>query len=351
MNGFDLLLPDCAPPGYTCYEQYDPEQIPTIASLARTFALSDRTFETDATGSYGTHLSLVATWLAGFYKATHHHKDGQPPGIGLGCDSYEVGAWQGNVFTQHGTEPTCIPHVDGTGPWEDSLVHWTPSIMSRMTESGLDWRIYGAPGAIDGTGYGWSLCPTFSDCLYDPSERAKFVDRANLIPEAAAGELPELSFVIPDNDDSQHNSRSMIQGDNYIATVTNAIMSSPDWATTAMFISWDDAGVFYDHVPPPASMTGAFYTGIRMPMLIISPYAKPGYTDSNIATWASMLAFTERTFGIAPLTLIDATAYDYSNAFDFTQQPIAPISLPQHPVPPQSLQWMQDHPLDLTDPT
>jgi phospholipase C len=351
MDGFDLMGEECTDPPYQCHEQYSPDQIPTLSQLARTFALSDRTFETDGVGSYGTHLTLAATWLAGFYKATHHHKDGQPPGAGVGCDSYEIGAWQGNAWDLYSAEPTCIPFENGTGPWEESAVHWTPSIMSRFAEHGRSWRIYGAPGPVNDAGYGWSLCPTFSDCLYDPDQHQHFVDRAELFADFAAGNVADLSFIIPDNDDSQHNSRSMIQGDNYMGEVMNAIMQSPEWESTAVFISYDDAGIFYDHVPPPPSHTGAFYTGIRVPLLIVSPWANPGYTDSNVATWASMLAFAERAFGIAPLSPIDAAAYDYSEAFDFTQGPLDPIVLRSHPVPPESIRYMREHPPDPNDPT
>jgi len=113
-----------------------------------------------------------------------------------------------------------------------------------------------------------------------------------------------------------------------------------------VFLTWDDCGCFYDHVPPPPDL------GIREPMVIISPYARPGFTDSTVASFASIMAFTERTFGIAPLSNIDRDAYGYEDALDFSQDPSPPIALPQHEVPESSIQWLIHHPVnDQDDPT
>jgi phospholipase C len=99
------------------------------------------------------------------------------------------------------------------------------------------------------------------------------------------------------------------------------------------------------HVPPPAGL------GIRNPVVIVSPYARPGYTDSTTATTATLIAFTEHTFGLAPLGTADATAYDYSNSFDFTQTPRPPLRLTQTAVPTTSITYLAAHPMDSRDPT
>jgi phospholipase C len=111
----------------------------------------------------------------------------------------------------------------------------------------------------------------------------------------------------------------MTVGDDWIGKVVSAIMNGPDWDSTAIFLTWDDCGCFYDHVPPPAGL------GIRVPMIIISPYARPGYTDSTNAQFASVLAFTEHTFGLPALSSVDANAYDYFGAFNFSQTPLPPL--------------------------
>ena len=123
-------------------------------------------------------------------------------------------------------------------------------------------------------------------------------------------------------------------------------MSNPDeWKSTAIFITYDDCGCFYDHVPPPKGM------GVRLPMVIISPFAKAGYVDSTIASFASILAFTERIYGLRPLNKVDGNAYDYFKSFDFGQHPLPAISLPQHTVPRRSLLFMRTHPPNPNDPT
>jgi phospholipase C len=104
-------------------------------------------------------------------------------------------------------------------------------------------------------------------------------------------------------------------------------MQSPDWNSTAIVITWDDFGGFYDHVPPPhVDMYGL---GPRVPALIISPYAKRGYVDHTPYEFASVLRFIETVFDVPPLTSRDANASDMLDAFDFSQKPIAPLILPQ----------------------
>jgi phospholipase C len=209
--------------------------------------------------------------------------------------------------------------------------------MDRLDDAGLPWRIYTPQGS-------WSICPTFAECLYGP-QVMNVRSSKRVLSDAAEGKLPSLSIVIPSPVNSQHNGYSMTQGDNWIGSVVSAVMNGPQWSSTAIFVTYDDCGCFYDHVPPPAGL------GIRVPMVIVSPYAKPGFTDSSTASFASLLAFTEHTFGLPPLAAADASAYDYSASFDFTQRPSAAIALSQHKLPPGTKQWLKAHPPDPDDPT
>ena len=124
-------------------------------------------------------------------------------------------------------------------------------------------------------------------------------------------------------------------------------MNGPDeWNSTAIFITYDDCGCFYDHVPRRRR------AGIRVPMVIVSPYAKPGFVDH-----ARRVVRVDPRLHRAPVRPGAAeqrrtrNAYDYANAFDFAQRPLPPIPLPQHAVPPGSLRFMQRHPPDPNDPT
>jgi phospholipase C len=338
MNGFNLI-PGCQKKtGYACYEQFSPAQIPNLAALARSFVISDRTFSGGPTPSWGAHLDLVAAQFDGF--TGNNPKNGQvKPGPGWGCDSKKDAEWAPQPGDPIILVPSCVPKQDGSGPYRASPVAWVPTIMDRLDDAGRTWRIYSGPGS-----YGWAICPTFAECIYGP-QATKMKASAKILDDANAGTLRNVSFVMPCCGDSQHNSQSMLQGDDWIASVVSAIMNGPQWSSTAIFISYDDCGCFYDHVAPPPGL------GIRVPMVIVSPYAKPAFTDSTPATFASMLAFTEHVFGLPPLTATDASAYDYANSFDFAMRPRQPIRLVQHPLPAAERAWLSRHPAPANDPT
>jgi phospholipase C len=109
----------------------------------------------------------------------------------------------------------------------------------------------------------------------------------------------------------------------------NAIMEGPDWERVAVFITWDDFGGLYDHVPPPA--VDDMGLGPRVPLIVISPWAKPGYIDPTTYEFSSFLAFLERRFDIPPLTRRDKIANDLFGAFDFDQEPLEPLILEERP--------------------
>jgi phospholipase C len=131
--------------------------------------------------------------------------------------------------------------------------------------------------------------------------------------------------------------------------VISAIESGPDWSSTAIFLTWDDCGCFYDSVTPPANL------GIREPMIMISPWVVGGHTDHNVATWASMLAFTEHVLGVPPLNSTDQNAYDYMQSFNFAQTPAQiarhRVVLTQHGVSAASIAQVATNPPDPTDST
>jgi len=339
MSGFSQITGCTADKNYACYSQFSQAQIPTLWSLASTFAVSDHTFEQYTVGTWGSHLELAASQLDGFDTSSPKALGGP----GTGCDSLGTAPWHATQWDLRVNQPSCIPQIDGSGPFQPTPVPWVPTILDRMDQAGVSWRLY-APGPSDGLSYGWAVCPTFADCLYT-SQSDNVVPPSQFVSDAQAGTLPSVSFVFPLSNDSQHNNYSMLQGDNWIASNVNAVMAGPDWSSTAIFITYDDCGCFYDHVPPPGSL------GIRVPMVIVSPFAKPASNDPTVASFDSLLSFIEHTFGLAPLSPQDANAYDYSAIFNYFQRPLAPIRLPQHRVPEWELRWIRDHPGDPTDST
>jgi phospholipase C len=212
--------------------------------------------------------------------------------------------------------------------------------MDRLDAGGESWKLY-APGSKT-QGYGWAICPSFYECL-GSSQWQNVKQPADFARDAAKGKLPAFSVLIPYPQNSQHPQWSMLRGDDWIARNVQAVMNGPDWSSTAIFITYDDCGCFYDEVAPPKGL------GIRVPMVIVSPYAKQRFVDHGTASLASILAFTEGVFGLQPLSSTDKNAYDYSNAFNFAQNPLAPIRLVQHPVPGSSIAYLASHPQDMAD--
>jgi phospholipase C len=315
MDGF-AKIEGCGPPKYQCLTQFTPSQIPNLAALARHFAVSDRSFEMDAIPSWGAHLELVAAKLDGF---TGYKPTGENASAGWGCDSRKNAPWRPTPSSPIQYQPACVPdyNLDPVrfpygGAYRSTPVKPIPTVMDELDQAGLSWRIYSTTKA--GDGYNWATCPMFAGCLYT-SQHSNLVPRKRVLTDAQLAGLPAFSLVFPTNSLSQHNSFSMAQGDNWIGRVVSAIENGPDWRSTAIFITYDDCGCFYDHVAPPRGF------GIRVPMVTVSPYAKPGFVDSKRASFASLLAFTEHNFGLPALGSKDATAYDYANTFDYQQAP------------------------------
>jgi len=337
MDGWDRIGGCHLSGNYVCYSQYSPDQIPNLAALARAFVISDRTFENNYDETWVAHNQLVTATRDGF-QGTNPPVIGQH-GPGWGCDSLLSALWRPSRSTQANYVPSCIPQPDGSGPFQPSPVAWVATIMDRMDGAGLSWKLYGNEA------YGRVICPAFADCLYT-SQAQDVVSASDFATDASAGTLPDLALVMPPTDSSQHNAQSMLKGDDWIGSEVSDVMNGPEWGSTAIFITYDDCGCFYDHVPPP------FGEGVRVPTVIVSPYAVPGFTDSTLASYGSILAFTEHVFGLAPMSSQDASAYDYSKSFDYSQPPRRPIQLPGwHPIPRWEQRYLRSHPADPDDPT
>jgi len=140
-----------------------------------------------------------------------------------------------------------------------------------------------------------------------------------------------VSWLLPPEYESEHPPDSMCDGENWTVGVLNALMQSPDWNSTVVFITWDDFGGFYDHVAPP--QLDRFGLGPRVPLLIVSAYAKPGYISHTISDHTSILRFVETRYGLPALTSRDAQASNLLDAFDFDAPPRSPVILEPHACP------------------
>jgi phospholipase C len=358
MDGFSRVTGCGLKGNYACYSYYDETQIPNLASLAHTYVVADATFSPGYAPSWGGHMAMVTPtngqavgWnvpfsFDGFSGDNPSHRAGAPAkGPGWGCDSNLDAPWKASPAATMVYEPSCIPDATGNGPYRPSPVAHVPTIMDSLDTAGLSWNIYGATSPTD-SGYIWNICPTFYECASTQTQHLK--TRTTFESDAAAGTLPAVSFVVPNWIGSQHGLSSMLAGDNYLASKVSAVMNGPEWSSTAIFISYDDFGGFYDHVSPNTPTTGA---GVRVPMVIVSPYAKAGFTDSNWTVGTmGVLAFIEHNWSL-PAIGLEGGSYDYESSFDFTQPPFPPIPLRQHSVPATSLAELAQLPSQHNDPT
>ncbi|MGH7926663.1 MAG: phospholipase C, partial [Candidatus Binatia bacterium] len=154
---------------------------------------------------------------------------------------------------------------------------------------------------------------------------SKRVPESHFVPDAEAGRLPSVSWLIPPYELSDHPPNSICEGENWTVRALNAIQSSNQWKNTAVILTWDDFGGFYDHVPPPH--VDIYGLGPRVPTIVISPWAKQGYVESRTLEFSSVLKLIERVWQLPALGARDRRANDMLDMFDFSQRPNSPLFL------------------------
>jgi phospholipase C len=168
------------------------------------------------------------------------------------------------------------------------------------------------------------------------------VSSQDFVKDLHGGNLPAVSWLTPPFPLSDHPPQSVCAGENWTVKVLNELMQSPEWASTAVVLTWDDFGGFYDHVAPPhVDMYGL---GPRVPTIIMSPYSRPGFIDHDTMEFASVLRLIETVFDVPPLTSRDANTDDMLSAFDFTQQPLDPLVLTPRTCPDTPVVGIPDTP-------
>jgi phospholipase C len=190
----------------------------------------------------------------------------------------------------------------------------------------------------------WNPLPSFTDVRADGQRAAAQEPLSRFYAAAKHGRLPNVSWVTPDWADSDHPGAEIGQGQAWVTKLVNAVMKSPDWNSSAIFLAWDDWGGFYDHVKPPVVDRQGY--GLRVPGIVISPYAKRGYVDHQILSFDAYLKFIEDDFlggsRIDPKTdgrpdprpdvrENESILGDLTSDFDFGQKRRRPVLLPLHP--------------------
>jgi phospholipase C len=311
------------------------KEIPNYWTYARDFVLQDHMFGSVASWSLPSHLYMTSEWSA--HCTTHNDpasckndsaQPGTPPGDGGSTGPAPIYAWTDLTYLLHqhhiswryyifkGTEPpcesdltkSCSPVTNGS----KSLVIWYP----------LKWF----------------------DTVHNDHQTQNVESVSHLFAAAAAGKLPAVSWVAPSIAVSEHPPTPVRSGQTYVTGLINTLMRSPDWKSTAIFLTWDDWGGFYDHVVPPRVDANGY--GLRVPGLVISPYAKKGHIDHQILSFDAYVKFIEDDFlggqrlnpknDGRPDPRLDVREKkkilgNLVKDFNFNQTPRKPVILPVHP--------------------
>jgi phospholipase C len=213
-----------------------------------------------------------------------------------------------------------------------------PTVADLLPAKGLSWRFYGSklPPLV---GQVWSMFDAVTQVRNSPLWDSHVLDAGQFDDDARAGNLPNVTWLVPQDQNSEHPPFNICSGENWTVARIDAVMQSPLWNRVAIVFTYDDFGGWYDHVPPPVQ-TGCnpsqpYGYGFRLPALLISPYAKQGYVMKGVAHQASIARFIETIFGLPSLNSLDPAAQDgpdtndLLDAIDFSQAPQPPIALEQ----------------------
>ena len=199
-----------------------------------------------------------------------------------------------------------------------------PVIMDELNGRGITWKYYS--GRANDSGRFNAILPDFASLQTNASWLENLAPSNAFTSDIRNGTLPNVTWVMPTASQDEEPPHNITAGEHYVVSTINTIMQSKYWNSTAIFVTWDDWGGWYDHVAPP--QVDSLGLGFRVPCLVISPYAKQGYVDHTQGDFTSILKFIETTYSLPPLTGRDAAASSMLEAFNFSQAPRAPLVLP-----------------------
>jgi phospholipase C len=231
--------------------------------------------------------------------------------------------------------------------FQPEIAPTTPNVLAALAGTSDGWYSNGDPPALDtfrtifdqlqAAGHSWDIFygvspslleGTVWDRLMPAGHTGQLVDTARFITEAAGGTLPDFSFVRPGYGYSEESPEDTSLGDAWLGQLVLAVMKGPDWPSTAIFVTYDEGGGFWDHVSPPQVDSAGY--GTRTPMVVISPYTPAGLI-SQTTTNLSVLSFMQALWHLPALNAANARAPNLLNYFDFNQPPRAPQLPPAAP--------------------
>ena len=336
---------------------HDGRDIPNYWEYAHTFVLQDHMFEPDASWSLPAHLYEISAWSA---HCTKHDdpmsciNDLDEPGKPLNLRSKRAKQLDG--LRNAPTKQAIYAWTDVTYLLHSHHVSWGYYVI-RNTEPGCKndagrpcppvkrtkrtTGMWNPPSITPGI---WNPLPSF-DTVKNDGELSSIQPMENFYTQAREGTLPSVSWIAPSGLVSEHPPALISAGQSWVTGLINAVMQGPDWKDCAIFLVWDDWGGFYDHVAPPVVDENGY--GLRVPGMVISPYAKPHFIDHQTLSFDAYLKFIEDDFmGGArlnpktdgrpdprPTVREDVPILgDLTKDLDFNQKPLPPLVLPEHPV-------------------
>jgi len=314
MDRFDLAEQANVNGQLAAYSEFFETDIPNYWFYATAFTLADNMFSSIHSDSLPNHLYTIAAQSGDVFEGASI--DGQLNTNSWGCDAPPA-----FVLSSLDVATGVISNVPPCFDFE--------TLADSLDNAGISWRYYAPP---EGTGgYQFSTYDEINHIRNGPDWTLNVVPMTQFQTDAQNGNLPAVSWVIIGQSLNDHPPESLCLGENETVTYLNSLMQGPQWGSTAVFLTWDDPGGFYDHVSPPN--LDSFGLGPRVPMIIISPYAKPGYISHTQYEFSSVLKFIEERFNLPFLTDRDANANDTTDSFNFSQSPLAPLVLTQQTCP------------------
>jgi len=303
------------------YVRYSPDQIPNYWAYAKHFVLADRFFS----GIYGPtgveHVDTVAAQTGRFIDHERLRSPGQYGPNGVPREFCEDPAERAYSFHAGltGEQIKAIGQLEDVGGGTQVVSRFAYPrracmniriLPDELTKAGVTWKYY------LGHNQWIETMKWIRHVRYGPEWKLVSTDDA-FLSDLSAGKLPAVSWLIPDFTVSDHPPGSLCEGENWTVGILNALMRSPEWKHTAVVLTWDDFGGFYDHVPPPH--VDVYGMGPRVPMILISPWAKSGFVAHETLEFASVLKLIETIWNVPSLTERDGNASDMLDLFDFTK--------------------------------
>ena len=316
MNGWDSVAGASTNGDNLVYAQYTEADIPNYWQYARHFGLADRFFANVLGPSFPGHMFALAA-QAGWSSGNPNTQITHPF---WGCDQ----------------DPSTLITVEDPATCSAKQVFPCFKIPSvpDILPTGVDWKFYGSNFYV--LPEIWSMFNGIDSIRNGPGW-SKVINASQFDTDVDGGTLPAVSWLVDQDLNDEHpNIGGVCNGENWTVGHLNHLMASPYWADTAILFTMDDFGGWYDHVKPPRAYgcdpAGPYGLGFRLPLIVISPYAKQGIFH-EVSEQASIPRFVEKVFG-ATKTLSDldpaaqdGQANDLLGAFDFTQAPLPPLIL------------------------